>query len=191
MFVPLHAAGVYEGSKQECCADYAVSSYTPTVAAVLRHPHTVSSIMTNQARLAAFAAEDGHNKTLPRLNHARAEVEAVVNAAERAHVFVDRSVAATPASIESVIGALSSANIAHLACHGVQDATDALSSGFCLTDGMLTVSQLMKIPRGSPFLAFLSACETAKGDREQPDQLIHLAATMLFLGFRSVIATMW
>jgi CHAT domain-containing protein len=40
-------------------------------------------------------------------------------------------------------------------------------------------------------LAFLSACETAKGDRAQPDQAIHLAATMLFVGFRSIIGTMW
>jgi CHAT domain-containing protein len=41
------------------------------------------------------------------------------------------------------------------------------------------------------FLAFLSACETAKGDKEQPDQTVDLAAAMLFVGFRSVIATMW
>jgi CHAT domain-containing protein len=39
--------------------------------------------------------------------------------------------------------------------------------------------------------AFLSACETAKGDRSQPDQAVHLAASLLFCGFRSVIATMW
>lgn len=37
----------------------------------------------------------------------------------------------------------------------------------------------------------LSACETATGDSEQPDQAVHLAAAMLFVGFRSVIATMW
>jgi CHAT domain-containing protein len=41
------------------------------------------------------------------------------------------------------------------------------------------------------YLAFLGACETAKGDREQSDQAIHLAATMLFVGFKSVVATMW
>jgi CHAT domain-containing protein len=40
-------------------------------------------------------------------------------------------------------------------------------------------------------LAFLSACETAKGDEKSPDEAMHLAATMIFAGFRGVIATMW
>ena len=43
-------------------------------------------------------------------------------------------------------------------------------------------------------LAFLSACETAKGDSKTPDEAIHLAATLLFqlfAGFRGVVATMW
>jgi CHAT domain-containing protein len=42
-------------------------------------------------------------------------------------------------------------------------------------------------------LAFLSACETATGDREIPDdsEALHLAATLLIAGFQSVVATMW
>jgi CHAT domain-containing protein len=40
-------------------------------------------------------------------------------------------------------------------------------------------------------LAFLSACETAKGDNGTPDEAMHLAGVMLFAGFRSVIGTMW
>jgi len=47
----------------------------------------------------------------------------------------------------------------------------------------------LNLPRAS--LAFLSACETAKGSADQPDQVLHLAATMLFVGFPSVIGTMW
>lgn len=63
--------------------------------------------------------------------------------------------------------------------------------GFVMRDQMLTVSQLMAINLPDAFMAFLSACETAKGDRHQPDQAIHLAATMLFVGFKSVVGTMW
>jgi CHAT domain-containing protein len=37
----------------------------------------------------------------------------------------------------------------------------------------------------------MSACETAKGDQKQPDQVVHLAAAMLFAGFQSVVGTMW
>lgn len=60
-----------------------------------------------------------------------------------------------------------------------------------MKDRMLTVANLMALRLSDAFLAFLSACETAKGDSKQPDQAIHLAATMLFAGFKSVIGTMW
>jgi CHAT domain-containing protein len=86
---------------------------------------------------------------------------------------------------------MQTANIVHLACHGIQDIGDATQSGFCLGDGRLTIAKLMELKLDDAFLAFLSACETAKGDKEQPDQAIHLAAAMLFSGFKSVIATMW
>jgi CHAT domain-containing protein len=95
------------------------------------------------------------------------------------------------AKVDAVSAALPQADILHLACHGVQDADDPLGSGFCLRDGKLTVSALMDIRLERAFLAFLSACETAKGDRDQPDQAVHLAAAILFAGFRSVIGTMW
>ena len=46
-----------------------------------------------------------------------------------------------------------------------------------------------KLPNAQ--LAFLSACETAMGNQEQPDEAVHLAAGMLAAGFRDVIGTMW
>jgi hypothetical protein len=53
------------------------------------------------------------------------------------------------------------------------------------------VSSLMSLNLPNAFLAILSACETAKGDTSQPDQAVHLAATMLYVGFKSVVGTMW
>ncbi|CAE6487268.1 unnamed protein product [Rhizoctonia solani] len=40
-------------------------------------------------------------------------------------------------------------------------------------------------------LAFLSACQTATGDTNLPDEAVHLASGMLMAGYPSVIATMW
>lgn len=93
--------------------------------------------------------------------------------------------------MSQALGAIPSSNILHIASHGLQDTRDALESGFCLRDGRLTVSQLMDLNVNNAFLAFLSACETAKADPAAPDQVVHLAAAMLFAGFKSVIATMW
>jgi CHAT domain-containing protein len=77
----------------------------------------------------------------------------------------------------------------HLACHGAQKA-DPLSSAFIFRDQDLSIQELVGLDLGNAMLAFLSACETAKGDQDQPDQAIHLAASMLFCGFKSVIGTM-
>ena len=79
----------------------------------------------------------------------------------------------------------------HFACHGYQDPHNPLESGFVMQDGMLAVAKLMSLSLENAFLAFLSACETAKADKAQPNQAIHLAATMLFAGFKSVVGTMW
>jgi CHAT domain-containing protein len=97
----------------------------------------------------------------------------------------------TKAQKAAVLSALPHSPILHLACHGQQDLKKPLESGFMLSDGMLTVRELMRLDLKNAFLAFLSACETAKGDPGHPDQNFHLAAAMLFVGFRSVIGTMW
>jgi CHAT domain-containing protein len=98
---------------------------------------------------------------------------------------------ADAATVERVTHRMQSAQFVHLACHGTQHPTDALESGFYLSDGTLTVSKLMDLDLDQAWFAYLSACETAKGDARQPDQVVHLAAAMLFTGFKSVVATMW
>jgi CHAT domain-containing protein len=81
-------------------------------------------------------------------------------------------------------------HILHLACHGVQD-PDPLKSAFLLREGRFTIGDIVQLDMSHALLAFLSACHTAKGDRNAPDQAVHLAASMLFCGFKSIIGTMW
>jgi hypothetical protein len=95
------------------------------------------------------------------------------------------------AKISRVLEELPNAAVLHLACHGHQSQDDPLGSGFSLYDGRLTLEQLMQLHLPKAQLAYLSACETASTDEWQPDEAINLAATMLFVGFKSVIATMW
>jgi CHAT domain-containing protein len=39
--------------------------------------------------------------------------------------------------------------------------------------------------------AFLFACRTAVGDKETPDEVVHLAAGLQFSVFKSDIGTLW
>jgi CHAT domain-containing protein len=83
------------------------------------------------------------------------------------------------------------AHILHLACHGVQDVDPLSSALVMLQDGRLTIEDMLQLDLPEAVLAYLSACQTAKGDRNTPDQAVHLAAFMLFCDFRSIVGTMW
>ena len=39
--------------------------------------------------------------------------------------------------------------------------------------------------------AFLSACQTGTGDKQLADEVVHIAAGILALGYRGVVATLW
>jgi CHAT domain-containing protein len=95
------------------------------------------------------------------------------------------------ATIAAVLQGMKECNWIHLACHGVQDATSATDSAFMLIDGRLTLKEIMKQSFSHTELAALSACQTAKGDKELPEEAIHLAAGMLLAGYWSIVATMW
>jgi len=79
----------------------------------------------------------------------------------------------------------------HFACHASQDVKNPLMSGFYLHDGRLELSEIMKQNITNCELAFLSACQTSTGDEKLSDEAVHLAAGMLAVGYRSVVATMW
>ncbi|KAJ7245071.1 CHAT domain-containing protein [Mycena rebaudengoi] len=105
----------------------------------------------------------------------------------------------SPAMVDAALYHLRESSIVHFACHGAQDLENPLDSSLILSDGPIRVSDIMREGHDSSSknmakglsLAFLSACETAKGDTKTPDEAMHLAATLLFAGFRSVVATMW
>jgi CHAT domain-containing protein len=187
--VPVHAAGIYHGSDQECCSDYFVSSYTPTLTALLRAQQAAVTYNTHEVRVSAIAAKQAHDEALPPLQYVAQESEQLVEAARTAKasaISLDQS-----KSMKDVTASIRTAHIVHLACHGIQHDSEPHQSRFCLGSGDLTVSDLMGMDLGDAFLAFLSACETAKGDRKHADEVVHLAATMMFAGFKSVVATMW
>lgn len=83
------------------------------------------------------------------------------------------------------------ATLVHFACHATQDPESPLMSHFRVLNTKVTLESMMEYHYPNAYFAFLSACESAMGDEAFSDDAIHLASVMLFLGFRSVVGTMW
>jgi tetratricopeptide (TPR) repeat protein len=184
-FLPIHAAGIYGDGETKCVADYVISSYTPSLAALLNSPTHAASPFKMTAVIQPHAP---NCSPLPGTKRELANIVARVPN-QWLLTLGDRS----PAIIEKVRNHLPSSSIMHFACHGVQDLAHPLHSGLLLGDGCLRVSEIMgtETLRRTRSLAFLSACETAQGDKSLPDESIHLVASLLFAGFSGVVGTMW
>ncbi|KAJ6537190.1 CHAT domain-containing protein [Mycena capillaripes] len=190
-FLPLHAAGIYGQDMIDCTSDYVVSSYTPTLTTLLDPPLHIASPFQITAII------QPHTPGQDQLPGATAELKKIVTWVP--DQWLNALGDTTPATVKPTLIHLQQSSIMHFACHGTQDLEHPLDSGFILTDGRLKVSEIMRQLDGTNTwdikktmsLAFLSACETAKGDKTVPDEAMHLAATLLFAGFRGVVATMW
>ncbi|KAH8088970.1 CHAT domain-containing protein [Cristinia sonorae] len=215
VFMPIHAATATATNTTDTSSvsDFFVSSYTPTLEALLnaraRSPPSSPTTTTTTKVLAAIQPNPGSGwSPLPSTRAELDEVRSSVPAANLLRLSPDGDADAegeregkytTP---ETILARLPDASVLHLACHGDQVVRDPLRSGFVVRGGeRLTVEMLMRSHErcrtegggggGGGGVAVLSACHTAGGDRERPDEAINLASAMLFVGFRSVLATMW
>ncbi|KAJ6571258.1 CHAT domain-containing protein [Mycena capillaripes] len=187
-FLPIHAAGIYDKDMTDCVSDYVISSYTPTLTALLDPPPVTATLLKMTAVIEPKAPDCSP------LPGARAELQKIM-----ARVPSECLTGLVNTTVETALIHLRQSSIVHFACHGVQDLVQPLDSGLILSDGRLKVSEIMRRSEGedaldirkSMSLAFLSACETSKGDETVPDEAMHPAATLLFAGFRGVVATMW
>ncbi|KAG1762363.1 CHAT domain-containing protein [Suillus occidentalis] len=189
--IPLHAANPFltraDRSKEPCLEDLYVCSYTPTLSALVRSRQlmrnrvTPSFVMIGQGQPGA-----GKGKALLAVD---SELEIVH---ELAPATVNRTILSGDAATRAgVLEALKENTWVHLACHGKQDHQQPYSSHFVMRDEYLTLLDIMENDIPHAEFAFLSACHTAVGDEETPDEVIHLAAGLHFSGFRSVICTLW
>ncbi|EUC60817.1 aromatic di-alanine and TPR containing protein, partial [Rhizoctonia solani AG-3 Rhs1AP] len=182
-FLPFHAAGDYT-QPQSRIFDYAISSYIPTLSALLAS----SSRPTSQSCrvLAVGQASTPRHSPLPGTTRELAHVKAhTLNKAGYSQLINSQ------ATTTAVLDAMEQHDWVHLACHAHQNVNDPTKSGFHLHDGTLDLSAINQRSFKNKGLAFLSACQTATGDEKLPDEAIHLASGMLMAGYPSVIATMW
>ncbi|KAG2094853.1 CHAT domain-containing protein [Suillus discolor] len=189
--IPLHAAHPFrtdpDGSREKCLEDLYICSYTPTLSALVRSRQMMKKRVTPSfATIGQGQPGAGKGKALLAVDSELELVHKLVPAtAKRTTISGD---AATRAG---ALEALQENTWVHLACHGKQDPKQPYNSHFVMRDEDLTLLDIMERDIPHAEFAFLSACHTAVGDEETPDEVIHLAAGLQFSGFKSVIGTLW
>ncbi|VDB91021.1 unnamed protein product [Peniophora sp. CBMAI 1063] len=186
--LPLHAAGIYDlshASRSQHVYDFVVSSYTPSLAALLRCREAVRPHYRQPEVLVIAQSNTEGCTPLPYTQEEHKRIGSLFPEATFT-VLSDQD-----ATRKHVIDAMQQNTWVHLACHGYQDLKNPTQSAFALDDGPLTLFKLMGTIIESSELAFLSARETAVGDENIPEESAHLAAGMLAVGFKGVVATMW
>ncbi|KAG1841217.1 CHAT domain-containing protein [Suillus subalutaceus] len=189
--IPLHAAHPFQTnadrSKEPCLEDIYICSYTPTLSALVRSRQMMKKRVTPSfVTIGQGQPGAGKGKALLSVDSELELVRKLVPAtANRTTISGDA------ATRVGALKALEENTWVHLACHGKQDPTQPYNSHFVMRDEHLTLLDIMEkhIPHAE--FAFLSACHTAVGDKETPDEVIHLAAGLQFSGFKSVIGTLW
>ncbi|KIJ45381.1 hypothetical protein M422DRAFT_166732 [Sphaerobolus stellatus SS14] len=189
-FLPLHAAGLYyaDASPGSKLSDFVISSYIPTLSVLVDRV----SPLPPPGSLKLLAIAQSSSIGQPKLRGTFDEIKYINAAVEQSRPLTLMTLVEEKATLGNVLSELKTATWVHFACHGVQNASHPTESALLLagkdrlTLGMLTS---LKITHGG--LAFLSACQTAKGDEKLSDEAVHLGGGMLAIGFGGVIATMW
>lgn len=184
-FLPIHAAGIYNTDGTVSCSlgDIAISSYTPSLSALLKSSQRTVSEQAGVELLVVSQSNTPGSKALPGAENELLQI--------RKHASALKSLQGKEATVTQVLSMMKKSRWVHFACHGIQDTADPMDSGLRLSDGLLRLSDIIKEPLLDAEFAFLSACQTATGDKDRPEEAIHLASGMLLAGYRGVVGTMW
>ncbi|QRV81740.1 CHAT domain protein [Ceratobasidium sp. AG-Ba] len=180
--LPVHAAGDYD-DPCKILFNLAVSSYIPNIG-YLERPYSAPNAFTGMLTVSHASAMNG----MSYLPGAQAETVQLITKFDG---FKCTQMQEDDATSEAVLAAMADHSWVHFACHASQNRTDPLKSAFHLHDKDLDLATIYKSSLENVQFAFLSACQTASGDSSLPDEVTHLAAGLLMVGYSSVIATMW
>jgi tetratricopeptide (TPR) repeat protein len=188
-FLPLHAAGRHFplDPANQAVLDRAVSSYTPTLRALLhaRGPTPAGRAPGNGT---AVVVAMPHTAGAPDLPGAQEEAKVI---RQRVGAGV-RTLTGPQATCDAVIQALLAARWAHFACHGTTSLASPSESSLLLAEHQeLTVIDVAQLRLRDADLAYLSACSTAQPGTRLADEAIHLASAFQLAGYRHVIGTLW
>jgi CHAT domain-containing protein len=191
--LPIHAAGYHRETGSRTVLDRVISSYSPSIKALLyAHRNVAQSSQSKACNKAVLVSMDTTPGCMA-LSFVRKEIMELESlfAAEIPRVVLDAPYK------DDVLKALDDCSIFHFAGHGESDHSDPSMSKLLMTDWQknpLTVKDLvaLKFHQNPPLLAYLSACSTGDNrDRKLLDEGIHLMSACQLAGFRHVIGSLW
>jgi hypothetical protein len=144
-----------------------------------------SALAAQQKRAISPAGTAGRVALIagPDLPGALAEVEAVAGVYPQA-----LSLAPPDSTAERVTGALATADLVHLACHGALRADNPMFSSLLLSDGPLTVQELYA--RGlAPHRLILASCESGAQVSYAGEEVLGFVSALLARGTAGVLAS--
>ena len=181
--LPLHAMGPIPSDHGDNLyfLDLYITSYTQTISALIesRKPGPLPEMFDKPSLLLVAQPE-----TLP---GAWGEIGVVQSVGTPVTTLVSEM--ATP---ETVLEGLRDHRFAHFVCHGLLETGKPFDASLELHGDNLTLLDIVRLQLPAAELVFLSADHTAElTEGSIADEGLHLAASMQFCGFRSVIGTMW
>ncbi|KAG8901356.1 hypothetical protein FRB99_005380 [Tulasnella sp. 403] len=183
--LPLHAAGhYYKGADPDKkLPRLFVSSYTSSLGALIHARRATPQYSPLEPRL--LVVSQPNTKGQIELN-VRDEITFVSGKLSGSKVLEGPD--GTP---DAVITAIPEHSWIHFSCHAYSVSDNPLKSHFILHEGHLEVLDILRTRNPHAELAVLTACHTAGAGTDAPEEFLHLAGTMQFIGFRSVIGTLW
>ncbi|WP_231949541.1 CHAT domain-containing protein [Alloactinosynnema sp. L-07] len=92
----------------------------------------------------------------------------------------------------AVLQGFATADIVHIAGHGMFDVADAMGSGVLLADGdLLTAADVFGLPPVRASLVTLSGCETGVSRNRLGDELIGLTRAFLYARTSAMLVSLW
>jgi len=191
--LPIHAAGYHCEMGSRTVLDRVISSYSPSVKALLY-------ARRNEARQNKCTVSDKavivSMETTPKCTKLAFARKEIIELESLLPSSIPRVVLHKPKK-EEVLASLSGCSIFHFAGHSHSHPSDPSKSTLLMSDWQknpFTVKDFstLKYHQNPPLLAYLSACSTAENqDYELLDEGIHLMSACQLAGFRHVIGSLW
>jgi len=181
--LPLHAMGPIpsDDGVPRYFSDLYISSYTPTLFALIESRKIGKSSLEKPSILLAANPDDA-------LQHAFPEIWSIQRLDTKVTTLVGKR-----ARNSAVLEGLRDHRFVHFVCHGNLVPEKPFETFFGLHgDNRLTLLDIVRSRLPDAEFAFLSACHTAElTEGSIADEGLHLTAAVQYCGFRSVVGTMW